>query len=195
MVLPKHIQRIFGSIGDATLDLTGDLKSATITEDVAGKILVDGAITKISSRAGTLSGTLRASTEIGTVSFDDIDGALVSTYGNIKSIQSKTDILDSCLLSGYDIGPDGLPESSDELLNEDGQVTITTLKMGQTSIFGNSYAVAGIRPYAYDAQADIANWTIMVPVGLDVVHDTSASGIIENANLGQVYDGDPAVGE
>jgi len=187
-----------GSLGKAKLasiaeqgsiNVLSDIDQVKVKQNLEGTVNSGAAIGKVMGNKGTLSGTIRAADSVGTVKFNTIEAATVSTGGNIDKVLAKTDILDSQMLAGYDIGADALPGTADDLLNPTG-ATIGKVKVHPTKgRFDNSYALAGVEPFDFTA----ASRNLLAPNPADQV--LASFGAIDKAIVGQIFlNGDPATG-
>ena len=168
---------------------TGSVGKLRFGKDLAGMVLAATDIGTASGGKGVLTGTLRAGGMVGKVKFYDIQHATVSSGGDLDSVVSRTSIVDSLLLAGFDIGPDGRPGTGDEVFNPGG-ATINLVQVNLlTGNFDNSYAMAGVEPYQFTA-------TMRRMLAPDPAAQQLASfGAIGKATLGQVFQsGDPNVG-
>jgi len=100
-------------------------------------IFARGEIGRILSRRGALSATVRGGA-IGQVAARELDRAVLSSAGDIGGVTINQDISDSFLLAGYDIGRNGLIDTSDD-----------TLSAGHAAVrfggqFDGSYVTAGV---------------------------------------------------
>jgi len=166
----------------------GDIGKAKFASDVDGMILAQEDVLNVSSAKGMLSGTIRAGGEIGKVQFSQIDSATISAFGDVASVKSKGSMVDSLLLAGYDLGADGLPGTGDELFNASG-ATIGAVAVNPLGSFTGTYAMAGVKPYDFDADTRI----MLAPVPAAQV--LASYGAIGTAKVGQVINtGSPEVG-
>jgi hypothetical protein len=177
--------------GSAVVANQGSISKAKFAADVSGMVLASDEIGNLSSASGTLSGTVRAGSAIGKIKFAEINSATVSSWGDIKSVESKGSIIDTLLLAGTDIGMDGLPGTNDlgEGFNLDG-ASIGSIKANLVEgNFDGSYALAGVKPFEYD----VNNQIMLAPEGSQQV--LAAFGGIGKATVGQVFfTGDPNAG-
>jgi hypothetical protein len=172
------------TLGADIVSRIGEIKTVRSYGDIAGDIISNTSISSITSK-GEFTGAIRSHADLGNISFDNISNALISTYGNIKKVSSKRDILDTWILAGYDVGADAqLAGAADDILNPAGG-DIGFIQTGRYGNFNGSFAMAGLQPY-YNQSTSA--WTI-APQGQQVM---AGSGKIGKALLGQVFQGDPA---
>jgi len=196
--LKGDVQIDTGSLGKAKLasiqeqgsiNVLSDIDQVKVKQDLEGTVNSGAAIGKVMGYKGTLSGTIRAADAIEKVKFNAIETATVSAGGNIDKIFSRTDIIDSQMLAGYDIGVDALPGTADDLLNPNG-ATIGKVKVHpKKGNFDNSYALAGVQPFDFTATTR----NMLAPDPADQV--LASFGAIDNVIVGQVFlNGDPGAG-
>ena len=184
----KSVTSKTGSLSsDAAITANGDINNANFGGDVAGQIISAGRINRLASRHGTLSGEVRSLDNIGTIYFNDIDNATISSFSDIEKVLSRSNITGSYLFAGYDMfGIDGQLNTGDEL-NPAG-ATIKSVKTSSKGNFDGSFALSGLQPYDYNPET--GSWVILAPEG--ETQNTASFGRIINARLGQVWEGDPA---
>jgi len=182
--IEKVISKTGGLAPDVTImALEGDIRTATFAGDIAGNIMAEGQITRLSSRKGAFTGVARAHDRIGTVRFENIEGAIISSFGDISAVLSKDSIVDSFILAGYDIGSDGqLGGPVEDALNMEG-ATITSIMTARTGNFNGSFALAGVQP---QFDVDTGQWG-PAPEEQRVTADF---GEIISVRLGRVWEGD-----
>jgi hypothetical protein len=160
----------------------GAIGSINLAGDMAGKIIAAGRIVRLASRDGTLSGSVRAIDQIGTVSFNSIENATISSYNDIKAVLARGSIVDSYILAGYDVGTDGeLGNVAGYGLNPTG-ATLKTIRTDGAGSFNGSFAMAGVQPYY---NTDTVKWGA-APEGQEV---KANFGEIGQASLGEVLEG------
>jgi hypothetical protein len=117
------------------------------SEDITGDIIANGLIKKVATKAGDITGVIRAGGDIISVQALSLDNAIISAGRNIKTVKLKADVLDSYILAGYDVGTDGafgLQEAGGEDTLGSGNV-LKVLVKGQ---FVRSFIGAGVLPVA-----------------------------------------------
>ncbi|MBN1436178.1 MAG: PKD domain-containing protein [Sedimentisphaerales bacterium] len=167
----------------------GDINMAYFGSDVDGMILSSQRVGTVYGLGSTLSGTIRGGEEVGTVMFNNIDSAVISSGGDINNVRSLNSIVDSLLLAAWDIGADGLPGTGDEFFNTSGGA-INSVSVNPTSgYFDGSSAMAGVEPYDFTATTR----NMLAPSAS--MQNLASFGQVKNATLGQVFlDGSPIVG-
>ena len=166
----------------------GSIASIAVNGHITGNIMANGTIKKVVTKLGDFTGAARAGIDIGTFqAFNFLDGIL-SAGNNIGKVYAKGDIIDTYILSGYDIGKDCQPGTQDEGEGLNSYAaTIGSVQVGRNRYFDGSYALAGVKPYKDDLSE------ILAPNGESQVL-SSSGGIIKKATLGQVYIGNEDVG-
>jgi len=133
-------------VGDEVdIVIGGGIKSFMAVGDISGSITAEGVISKITSKTGDITGSIRSGREIGTIQAFDLNGAVISSANNVKQVVAKGNIFDSWIFAGYDIGCDcafGLQETGGGDLLSSGDVKSVTAK----GTFARSYIVAGTLP-------------------------------------------------
>ena len=187
-----------GSLGKAKLasiqeqgsiNVLSDIGQVKVKQNLEGTVNAGSSIGKVIGNKGVLSGTIRAADTIEKVKFSALHSATVSAGDDIDKVFSKTDIVDSQLLAGYDIGADALPGTGDELLNAAG-ATIGKIKVHPAKgNFDNSYAMAGVQPFDFGVNTR----TMLAANPADQI--LASFGAIEKATVGQIFlNGDPGTG-
>ncbi len=128
--------RLGGINGDISAS-SGSIKSVSAGKDISGFLMASQDIGKISSK-GMLDGALRAQ-NIKSIKAESLESAVISVTDYLGSVSIKTDIIDSYVLAGYDIG------LSVESATDDGDLTageIKSIKFGGE--FKASYVTAGV---------------------------------------------------
>ncbi|MFC1783870.1 hypothetical protein ACFL02_09855, partial [Planctomycetota bacterium] len=190
------IKQVLSREGSLTNDAAiiaqdGSINRAMFGADLKGTVLASEKIGRVSSADGTLSGIVRAGDKINNVRFREIESAIVSSGGNINKIYAGQSIVDTAMLAGYDIGPDGLPGTGDDIFDPDGSFTIGNIHVNpKTGNFFGSQAAAGVKPFDYDPIT--GTWTILAPEGH--TQELAIFGKIGPSGVGQVFDGDPDIG-
>ncbi len=179
-----------GDLGGTIKSRVGNINNVRIKQDVSGTINAAGSINRVIALQGEFTGTLRAAEDIGIVMFGDINAATVSSGGNMNSVVSRHNMIDTLLLGGYDLGSDGMGGTSDDIFNQSGS-KINNIRVNlQTGRFDGSTALAGIKPDSYDTESD--QWQIWADD--ENAQVTAEYGEIKQATLGQVLIGDPQAG-
>lgn len=124
---------IFGNIGQ--------IKAETA---ISGTIVARNDIKSVDVRNGSLNATIRAE-QIRTIRALKMSQAIVSAATFIGNVRVDNDILDSHILSGYDIGLDGIAGSNDDKLNGG---DIKKIRFG--GYFANTHVAAGVVPIFSD---------------------------------------------
>ncbi|MCF7956842.1 MAG: SBBP repeat-containing protein [Phycisphaerae bacterium] len=116
----------------------GDVKSLKATGDINTVTSIEGALGTISTR-GDLSGTIRVKDSIKSVAAANMTATL-SAGQDISKVTLKGNMVDSCIMAGYDLGSDW-QFSSDDLCpgGNIGSVSVSGL-------FASSYLLAGTLP-------------------------------------------------
>ncbi len=176
--------------GDLAGDLvarSGDIGSVSVYGSIRGIVNAEGSIKKLATKAGSVeNAVLRAGLDIGKISAQSVQDSLISSGRHMQAVQSKTDIIDSLLLCGYDIGADAIPGTGDEVLNETEQVQLKSIKTGKTGTFDGSFALAGIEPVSLGASISV---TDILAGNTANQHLSEAGGVIKSVAIGQAWQG------
>lgn len=136
------IGRIISTHGDISgnvLAESGNIKLVKAGDDLTGNVLAKHDIGMISAKNGVLSGTLRAD-NVKKIIANTLNDALVSVADRIANIKIKTDVINSHLLAGYDIGMDAMVGPGDEITGGD----IGVIRFGGNLV--NSHIAFGVAP-------------------------------------------------
>jgi len=152
--------------------LNGDLQSVSTWQTIAGKLAASHAIGKVVVQAGDLAGNVRAGT-IGSLNALGLKGAILSAADSIGAVSLRGDILDSYILSGYDLGMDAAfgatPPGAADVLG--GGVIKSIIAKGQLA---RSYLAAGYLPDSPQTSS------------LPLVGDSAGFGAIGKVRLGSI---------
>jgi len=190
------------NIADAVFDITGDVKSMQANVfldgllkgnnifkvdikngDLGANLSALDIIKRVKVNKGDILGNFRAGTSMDQIQGQDIEGAILSTPGDINKIKANN-ILDTIILAGYDIGPDCQINTGDEYFSPF-TANINSIQTHAKGSFEGSFALAGVRPVNEDFSQIIS---------ADKSLQQTSSGSIKNAKFGQVHIGDESVG-
>ncbi|KPK77737.1 MAG: hypothetical protein AMJ79_02260 [Phycisphaerae bacterium SM23_30] len=134
----KSITSKSGGLGaDANiLARLGGIKTISTAQSIAGRIMADDSINKITSKAGDFTGAVQAGEDIGRIKARNFLNATISASSNIKKVQAKGDFHGSFILAGYDMSYGTTQGVSD------GEVGTVFVK----GTFSESYISAGVLP-------------------------------------------------
>jgi hypothetical protein len=149
----KKVSSKAGGIGSeaSIVALDGDLQMVSTYDSIAGKLGASNIIKKVAVKAGDVTGNIRAAVA-SSVSALNLDGALISAADLIGKVLLKGDILDSYILSGYDIGMDvefGLQETGGGDVLGGGDIKSISAK-GE---FARSFISAGYLPSSVETSS------------------------------------------
>ncbi|GEM_PF-2167076 len=128
-----------GVISSDIIAQNGDISSVSAKYGISGMIMAMDDINSLKVKDGSLSDVIIRAQSIKSINALDFNNALVSVAGKLGSVKVQTDIIDSHILAGYDIGMSvQLGDSFNDRLNEG--------NIGKLSFGGelrNSYVTAG----------------------------------------------------
>ncbi len=142
--------------GDDSIDdqarayYNGSIKSVQAGGDISANIMAADDIDKIMAAKGNMSGYVRAD-NIKSVKVANLDNAVISAADSLGSVSVKSDISDSFLMGGYDIG---VATSLNELASfqDDSFGAGSIGKVSFGGQFSDSYVTAGAMPsFALDS--------------------------------------------
>ena len=122
----------------------GNIEQLKAKTQISGTIVALDNIKKVDVAQGTLSATMRAE-NIQTIRALNFDQAIISAADLIGNVTIGDNVLDSHVLSGYDIGLDGIVGSSDD--------DLTGGDIGRFSFggrFANTHVAVGVVPIFSD---------------------------------------------
>jgi len=139
---------LLGNIEDqAKLEIADNIRMLMVN-NVKGALSAEGDIGLLMAK-GDITGHVRSGHAIGTIMADNLQDAILSSYGDIRMVNIKNDISNSKILAGYDIGSDCKLNSGDEIFNYDG-ANMDFLISNRRGNFENSYVMSGIKPFGDD---------------------------------------------
>jgi len=101
-----------GAINGMVVAETGDIALVQAKNGITGMVLAQENIKTINVEKGVLSGSIRAQS-IKNINALVMDESMVSVADSIGTVKVKTDVIDSYVLAGYDIGLDGMVGAGD----------------------------------------------------------------------------------
>ncbi|MBN1844067.1 MAG: hypothetical protein JW810_00160, partial [Sedimentisphaerales bacterium] len=136
--------------GDVSVDFraqAGDLDALQVAGNLTGTINTAGNLGKILSKSGRFEGVARAGGDILKFQVNQLEDAVLSAGGDVVKVAVKSDMIDSYILGGYDLGADAAfgtqQAGGDDALNG-GDVYQVSIK----GRFVRGYVAAGTLPAA-----------------------------------------------
>ncbi len=155
---------------------SGNIKSLKAKTGISGSIIALDNINKVDTKNGVFSATVRGD-NINSIRANAMDGAVISAADTINTISIATNIFDSHVLAGLDIGFDGIAAPNDELTAGD----ILNFQFGGT--FANTHVAIGTIPI----------FSPLFPLGSNQT-TSSGQGSLSKISLGDIAtnnQGDP----
>ncbi|MBN1435626.1 MAG: choice-of-anchor D domain-containing protein [Sedimentisphaerales bacterium] len=186
------ILNLGGTTTDGSVNLTGNLNIATTSAaNVNTDFIVQGNINFIAASRSNYTGAVRAD-NISFAMFRNLEGAAISASRRVGYVMSSTNLFDSLILGGYDLGNDGRLGGGDDVLVAGGQV-------GYVSAPGSirdSFVAAGIAPTGADFfnPSATANGSIGSVRFGNALAGADAFGVAAHTNITSVLLGNKSMG-
>ncbi len=141
LLAEKNIGTVLSKTGSITGSLTarnGSINQVNARENLSADIVAQLNIRNLIARTGTFSATVRAE-KVNSIAAVNMDQAIVSVADYLGVVNIKADVRNSHILSGYDIGMDGIPDNATDVLTAG---DINVFRFGGE--FSNTYVAAGV---------------------------------------------------